>query len=138
MKKSERDKKNAPLDDDILQGREDVLRAKDIIPAAPSSAKEDSGILSLKLSQQSPDQTKIEKNDKEIPQLDLSENIMAGERKVSSAKRTAPVKEDMEREHTRPSSKAYFFNQSTMTTDEENRLLSQIVARDIKKLLQEK
>jgi hypothetical protein len=138
MKKSEKDKQNTPLDDDILEGKKDVLRAKDIIPISPSTTRKNSSVLPQAVSQQTQDKTKIEKKETEIPQFDLAEKIMPQQRKISSVKRKAPAKDNNQEEKVQLRSQPYIFNQSILTNHEENHLIAQIVARDIKRLLQEK
>jgi hypothetical protein len=139
MKKSEQDKQNIPLDDDILEGKKDVLRAKDIIPAAPIAEQEDSPALPATVSEETTDKdvdekTTLEKKDTGVLQFNLAEKIMTEQRKISAIRRKAPTQKDEPHKKVKPRSKRYIFNQTTLTTDEENKLIAQIVARDIKKL----
>ncbi|MHC4130863.1 MAG: hypothetical protein ACYSSP_07750 [Planctomycetota bacterium] len=134
MKDPENNQQKEHLDDDILEGKNDVLRAKDIIPAAPVPIQLDDSPAQLPLSEES----LPEQKDTGIPQLDLDEKIMTRQRKISAVRRRSPAKNDKPQEHKKPREKSYIFNQSTLTTTQENRLISQIVARDIKKLSQEK
>jgi len=127
MKDPENNQKKEHTDDDILEGKNDVLRAKDIIPATPVPVQMDDSPAPLP-----------EQKDTGIPKLDLDEKIMAQQRKISSVKRKAPAQSDKPHKDMELRSKSYIFNQSTLTTAEENRLITQIVARDIKQLSQEK
>ncbi|MHC4265560.1 MAG: hypothetical protein ACYSUK_06465 [Planctomycetota bacterium] len=135
MKDPEKNKKKGHLDEDILEGKEDVLRAKDIIPVSPVPQQDDNPPLSPNISQETPDKkTSPQKEDTQVPRLDLDEKIMTRQRKISSVRRKAPAQDDEQKKNILPRSKQYILNQPNLTTAEENRLIAQIVARDIKKL----
>ncbi len=113
------------IDNDILQCKADVLRARDIIP---SSNKPSQGQL---------------KN--EIPTFDLAEHIMAEQRRSTSTKRKspgrqsqtqdAPVKDAVIRDaiiiEETPVKNQHSFE---FVAPQRNPIISDIVARDIKKL----
>jgi hypothetical protein len=63
---------------------------------------------------------------------------MTQQRKISAVRRTSPAKKDKLEEQKIFRSKSYIFNQSTIITAEENKLVSEIVAKDIKRLSREK
>ncbi|MHC4757153.1 MAG: hypothetical protein ACYTE8_00690 [Planctomycetota bacterium] len=144
MKDSENNNQNGKLDDDILQGKEDVLRAKDIIPASPESQLDETSTIPLDISEETHDETavnrqlleeeELEKEETDIPQFDLAEKILTDQRKLSAIRRKAPVQNEKQQKATRPRSKRYIFKQSTLASTAENKLISQIVARDIKRL----
>jgi hypothetical protein len=143
MKDPEKHEQNEYLDDDILEGKKDVLRAKDIIPEVAKPQLEDTTFSTLKPSEDISDKEENEKTpspkkDTDIPTFDLSEKIMTQQRKISAVRRTSPSKKDKPEEQKIFSSKSYIFNQSTIITAEENKLVSEIVARDIKRLSREK
>lgn len=109
------------IDNDILQCKADVLRARDIIP---SSNKPSQGQL---------------KN--EIPTFDLAEHIMAEQRRSTSTKRKspgrqsqtqdAPIKDAIIIEEKSPIKNQHSFE---FVAPQRNPIISDIVARDIKKL----
>jgi len=138
MKKSHEDRQNEILDDDILEGKNDVLRAKDIIPAAPSTDKDNADILPPAVSEQSEDKTEAEKHQTEIPRFDLDEKIMVPQRKCSSAKRKAYVQSPGTQNVSGPASERYIAAQPVLADAEGSRLIAHIVARDIKKLTRER
>ena len=99
------------LDDDILKSKEDVLRAKDIIPSANSKPPSN---------QKSTD----------IPKLDLGKQIMAQDRKVTAVKRKAPgLPVAAKKEVVKP---AVRLKESEPPAA--SKYIAEIVARDIKRL----
>jgi hypothetical protein len=62
---------------------------------------------------------------------------MPKQRRISSVRRKAPDKDNKSEEKFQPNSHRYILNQSTRKNTEENHLIAQIVARDIKRLLQD-
>jgi len=99
------------LDDDILKSKEDILRAKDIIPSANSKP----------LSNQKP---------ADIPKLDLGEQIMAQHRKVTAVKRKGPGQPiAAEKEVVKPAVKL-----KEPEPPAASKYIAEIVARDIKRL----
>ena len=109
------------IDNDILQCKADVLRARDIIPSSNRPGP------------------KPVKN--EIPTFDLAEHIMAEQRRSTSTKRKspgqqsqtqdAPVKEAIIIEEKSPIKNQHSFE---FVAPQRNPIISEIVARDIKKL----
>ncbi|MHC4293192.1 MAG: hypothetical protein ACYSTX_02770 [Planctomycetota bacterium] len=143
MKDPEKHEQNGYLDDDILEGKKDVLRAKDIIPKAAKPRLDDSSITPLVPSEDISDKEEVEnsptqKKDSNVPNFDLQEKIMTQQRKISAVRRTSPAKKHKPKEQKKPRAKSYIFDQSTLTSAEENKLISQIVTRDIIKLSREK
>ena len=99
------------LDDDILKSKEDVLRAKDIIPSANSKPPSN---------QKSTD----------IPKLDLGKQIMAQHRKVTAVKRKAPSQPiATEKEVVKPA-----MNHKKPEPPAASKYIAEIVSRDIKRL----
>ena len=83
------------------------------------------------------------KSENEIPKFDLAEQILAGQRKFASAKRTAPKKKDtrLKTADVRPQAevqKIYSKERNTqysiLNTDSADQIISDIVARDIQKI----
>ena len=138
MKKSDEYRQNEHLDEDILEGKNDVLRAKDIIPAVSSTDKDNADILPPAVSEQTEDDAQGEKRKTEIPRFDLDEKIMAPQRRRSSAKRKAHVQFPAMKKKSGPVSERYIAAQPALADAEESRLIAQIVNRDIRKLTQKK
>jgi len=71
----------------------------------------------------------------EIPKFDLAEKIMAEQRKITAQKRTAPAqKNQVASQQRQGESMSYAVQQPTMDLSEQ-RIVAEIVARDIEKLL---
>ena len=106
---------NKDTDADIAQCKQDVLRARDIIPSD---------------NKKNPQTTSAD-----IPKLDLAEQIMAEQRKVIAAKRKAPgAKIEAISPPKKTQSRYFYMSQPTQDQSQENRIIAQIVARDIEKL----
>ena len=134
--------KNKKLDADILESKEDILRARDIIPPY-NTAK--SGENHEKTSKKEAEALKagddkllkakeIEEKPMEIPRFDLAEEIMAEQRKITAIKRKSPEKK-MEAE-ARPTVESfrYALEPQGVTTSGQKDIIAEIVARDIKRL----
>jgi hypothetical protein len=110
------DKNSEQIDDDILRCKEDILRARDIMPP---------------YKQQTGENTK--RRETEIPQFDLAEEIMAEQRKLTAIRRKSPGKKT----NVEPVS---YTPQQPMPVPEnpfdsaQGGLISEIVARDIRRL----
>ena len=156
-------------DDDILQCRKDVLRARDIIPGTPRrdegrldnppphkeeanhqpktesekttastpTANESSG--KNKPTPKEPTEIEVgpaaEQEATEIPQFDLAEEILAEQRKITAIRRKAPgVHKEPELETVKAHPSGQAAEQSAATEPEQNRIIAEIVARDIERL----
>ncbi len=108
---------NKQLDDDILQCKEDILRAKDIIPFGNS---------------------KVRTNQKptDIPKFDLAEQIMARHRKVTTAKRKSPGRTIEPEKSKQPAEPVRHVEQIKPPAFEDDQIIAEIVANDIKRLCQ--
>ena len=146
--------KDAQIDDDILQSRKDILRAKDIIPPfkqEPAQAagqeeaaeqKDATGESAERAPQEGKGQAEIapEKaveppQESEIPRFDLAEDIMAEQRRMTAIRRRAPT-ENKEPQEVQLEPAGRRFEPVTSATPQEQRIIAQIVARDIERLLQ--
>lgn len=102
------------IDDDILKSRQDVLRAKDIIPSTSSAPA----------SQQ---------KSADIPKLDLGKQIMAQHRKVTAVKRKSPGQPIAAKKAVAKPSVNLRVPEPP-TASKYNPLIAEIVSRDIKRL----
>jgi hypothetical protein len=95
---------------DKKQAKDRILRAKDIIPGVP---KNNSG-----------------KNEQttNIPKFDLAEEILAEQRKITAIKRKAPAQQR------KVESTGYAVKWPKPVLPEQEQIITEIVARDIKKL----
>ena len=145
------------IDDDILKAKENILRARKAAsrnrqPSNKDSDKSVSSSDSVKGSEKKPaqniplepspmmkavvDANKQKSTDREapdVPKFDVARKILAQQRKVAAAKRTAPVKAQpdkpsaAQRVHARK-------DQIDYTRPGYNNLVAEIVARDIDRL----
>ena len=146
---------NEQTDADILQCKEDILRARDIMPPykktgenatrsddeVEGTAKEEkirhkdttetqaNQIKPGKEKQAEPVRAQQEKN--EIPRFDLAEDIMAEQRKISAIRRKAPVK-TIETQKEEPV--GYTIGQPIPAQPYQQQVIAEIVARDIERL----
>jgi len=136
------DDKNEKLDADILECKEDILRARDIMP--PYNREE------MRKNQEKEDEKEaeavqadeakaleikeIEQGRSEIPRFDLAEEIMAEQRKITAIKRKSPERK-MESE-ARPAVESfrYALEPQRLTSLGQEDIIAEIVARDIKRL----
>ena len=142
---------NEQTDADILQCREDVLRASDVVPPykgdtpktpAEAAKREDDKSLQAKEIEPRPAEAAKRGNDKplqvketgpgraEIPRFDLAKEIMAEQRKVTAIKRKGPGKK------TEPAVEPirYVTEPQGFTLSEQEQIITEIVARDIERL----
>ena len=128
----------------------DILRARDIIPASPPPHKKETDqkpesqktdentaplpkpVVSINKKEES--ETLQEKT--EIPRFNLAEEIMAEQRKIAATKRKAPCKKT-EAERLEPQAEPVGYTTiepSAPTLPEQDRIIAEIVARDIERL----
>jgi stress response protein YsnF len=120
MSEEEKDKQ---IDADIPERKKGILRAHDIIPGRAKDSKNLSGA-------ESPPQIKSE-----VPKFDLAENIMAEQRKATADRRKAPgVKAASQTQKRKVLSTAYNIESQRVSLSEEDRIIAEIVARDIARL----
>ncbi len=134
--------KNEKLDSDILECKEDILRARDIIPPYNREEMRDNQEKAgtkeaepVKADEAKPLETKeIGQGRTEIPRFDLAEEIMAEQRKIAAIKRRGPEKK-METEP-RPAVRPfrYALEPQRLTASGQDDIIAEIVARDIKRL----
>jgi hypothetical protein len=150
---------NEQIDADILQCKEDVLRARDIMPPydkkpRPKAKSQETGektSQSVKKGETTLDDTSqipIEtiaskaaapaepgRGKTEIPKFDLAEDIMAEQRKVTSIRRKAPGKKPAAQSHERKVvSTSYKTVQQAPSLSKQDEIITEIVARDIARL----
>jgi hypothetical protein len=115
---------NEQIDADIQQAKKDVLRARDIIPGAAKHDKPDS-----------PPLPAAEQKQIEVPRFDLAEEIMAEQRKITAVKRQGPGKKTTV-EKVRPQAErlGLTIEPPMLASPEEDRIIAEIVARDIDRL----
>ena len=116
---------NEQTDADILQCKEDILRARDIIPGTSKRDKGDSAPLPLSAGNK----------EGEIPTFDLAEDIMAEQRKTAAIRRKAPGKKNEDKsQELQAETVGHTIGQPTSAKSEQDRIIAEIVARDIEKL----
>lgn len=116
---------NEQTDADILQCKEDILRARDIIPGTPKRDKVDL----------SPLPPSAEEKGVEIPTFDLAEDIMTEQRKTAALRRKAPGKKTEDKsQELQAEVVGYTIGQPILEKSEQDRIIAEIVARDIERL----
>jgi hypothetical protein len=150
--------KDEQIDDDILQSRKDILRAKDIIPPfkqepaqevpqQETAEQKDATGESVEAGEEEKERTEIAQEEpaepaapsqkSEIPRFDLAEDIMAKQRRMSAARRKAPTeKEEPQVQEVELEPAGRRFEPVTTATPQEQKIIAQLVARDIERLLQ--
>jgi len=136
---------NERIDADILECKVDILRARDIIPGGgpPHGPKTHQEInsqinsekiaLTSDIAEASLKDSKLGKTD--IPRFNLAEDIMAAQRKVISIRRKAPDKKaEVQVQQLKAGSISYNIERSTQGLSEQELIIAEIVARDIKRL----
>jgi hypothetical protein len=142
------------FDADTVQRKADVLRARDIIPGSPTR---DEGRLGTpppykNVTGQEPDSQQTGKNEphppaeqrtsleteqqtSEIPKFDLAEEIMVEQRRITATRRKAPGEKDGDHRQEREAESAgYAIGQPSPALSEQEQIIAEIVARDIKRL----
>jgi hypothetical protein len=118
------EEKNKQIDADIEQAKKDVLRARDIIPGGAKHDKSDSPPLPV-----------AEQKQIEVPHFDLAEEILAEQRKITAVKRQAPGKKTrVEKIRTQTEPVGHTIEPPMPSASEEDRIIAEIVARDIERL----
>ena len=144
---------NEQFDVDILQCKADIFRARDIMPgntppykeetrqkpkpqndsenttrsadAAPIPAEKEKSVESVSTQQEK----------MEIPRFDLAEEIMAEQRKITAIRRKAPGKKfEAQPERLQAKPVGYTIERSIPWQAEQDRIIAEIVARDIEEL----
>jgi len=128
----------------------DILRARDIIPASPlphkketdqkpESQKTDENTAPLPkpaVSVNKKEEAETLQEKPEIPRFNLAEEIMAEQRKIAATKRKAPGKKN-EAQRSEPQAEPASYTtigQPAPTLPEQDRIITEIVARDIERL----
>ena len=133
---------NEKMDSDILESKEDILRARDIMPPYNTEKRrenqEKTANKEAEVVKSDDDKSlkakEIEVEPMEIPRFDLAEEIMAEQRKITAIKRKSPERK-MEAE-ARPAvgSFHYALEPQRLTLSGQEDIIAEIVARDIKRL----
>jgi len=139
---------NDRIDDDILQSREDILRAREAVsplehegaqePARQAPAEQKDAI--RESGEPAPQEEAGERacplQKSEIPRFDLSEDIMAEQRRITAIRRKAPAeKKEPDVQEREVESAGQRFEPVKLGGPREEKIISQIVARDIERLL---
>ena len=138
---------NEQLDNDILECKADILRAKDIIPPfgkkrdpKPNPKDQNTAYEVIekhkeKVTQIRTDSKKTQPQQNQVPKFDLAKEIMVEQRKVSSRNRKGPGKDvKPQQPKARLHSSSYAIRQPEAISKGHGRVITDIVARDIKKL----
>ena len=139
---------NQQLDSDILQCRADILRARNTLPLRNNAEPQNNTAAKIKKEipvKEIPPLPKSEmsrkketatpKESPEIPSFDLAEEIMAEQRKITSIRRKAPgQKDNIQRLKPKPQPVNHITKQPIPLLSEQDKVIADIVARDIEKL----
>lgn len=118
---------NKKAEDRRRRRKADALRAEDIIPAKADSKKTKTG-------RKKTSSSKGQK-ESEIPKFDLAEQILAEQRKVTSARRKRPGQTiEPAKKEQGPEPIDYIVEQPTPMALERQQIIADIVARDIERL----
>ncbi|MCX5634930.1 MAG: hypothetical protein NTW55_03685 [Planctomycetota bacterium] len=112
---------NEQFDDDILQSKADVLRAKDILPPYRDKPPQK-------------DAATNPSEKMEIPKFDLAEEIMAEHRKVTAVKRKSPGQKTEPKVQKPVGVAARHTILPGQISSRQMQIISEIVARDIERL----
>lgn len=136
---------NEQVNDD-LRRKEDVLRARDIVPPynKETPPAQDSPRKVPPARDVRADSPAAKEHGGEIPKFDLAEQILAEQRKITAVKRKAPdkgirgqapgKKAEPVTTQTEPESAIHFSMQPSQTLSEQDQIIADIVARDIRRL----
>ena len=136
---------NEQIDADILQCKADILRARDIVPPYKKETRQEpkSQKIGENTTQAQVEQIKTakatsvgaegpEQKRTEIPRFDLAEKIMAEQRRITAVRRKAPGKKTAAQgQESEVESIGYTIGQPTQALSEQERIITEIVARDI-------
>ena len=140
--------KNKQIDADILRCKADILRARDIMPGNAPPYKEEThqkpksqndsenatrlaDAAPIPAEKEKPAESVSTQQEKtEIPRFDLAEEIMAEQRKITAIKRKAPGKKF----EAQPEPVDYTIERSILRQPQQDRIITEIVARDIERL----
>ncbi len=149
-------KGNEQIDDDILQCKEDVLRSRDDaasepegkaaasvkdIPVETAGPKEPSALMEAvveankKTAAKTPELGQAKPKPDKVLKFDLAEEIMSEQRKITAIRRKSPGKK-AQIEPLKSKSVGGDTRQPAPKLSEQNQIIAEIVARDIKKLCQ--
>jgi len=149
---------NEQIDADILQCRADILRARDIVTPYKKETRQEpksqkigenttqaqaEQIKTAKDTSVGPEETEQKKT--EIPRFDLAEKIMAEQRRITAVRRKAPGKKTAahpahrgwagaQGQEPEVESIGYTIGRPTPALSEQERIITEIVARDIERL----
>jgi hypothetical protein len=150
--------RNEEIDDDILQSRADILRARDIVPpygqeaggeskphegseetAGSSGPAETEGRKEERpgedITEAGAQSSGIPQENGEIPRLDLAEKIMAEQRRITSIRRRAPGEgREPEASEVKTGPVVGSVEQRRPAQSDEEQTIAEIVTRDIEKL----
>lgn len=150
---------NKPVDADILKSKADILGARDIVPRcdkkrtqkkSPTHTTEDSVLHKAadekdKQPQKGPgkagvqelpqiEEPQAEPKKSQIPRFDLTDKILAEQRRVTAVKRKAPGSEVIGQERPKTIAADTAAGQPKSSASSEDAIIFEIVARDIKRL----
>ena len=139
---------NEQFDVDILQCKADIFRARDIMPGNTPPYKEetrqkpkpqndsenttrsaDAAPIPAE-TEKSAESVSTQQEKMEIPRFDLAEEIMAEQRKITAIRRKAPGRKF----EAQPEPVDYTIERSIPWQAEQDRIIAEIVARDIEEL----
>ena len=145
--------KNKQIDADILRCKADILRARDIMPGNAPPYKEEThqkpksqndsehatrlaDAAPIPAEKEKPAESVSTQQEKtEIPRFDLAEEIMAEQRKITAIRRRAPGKKfEAQLERLQPKPVDYTIERSILRQPQQDRIITEIVARDIERL----
>lgn len=137
------DNSNKQFDTNSEPRKADVLRARDIIPSAPTydniAGKEENPQETIPNAPYPPavKNTPVETDQKtsEIPKFNLAEKIMAEHRKITAIRRKAPVEKDVnQKQELEAELLKDTAGQPMSPLSEQRQIIAEIVARDIEML----
>jgi len=121
--------RNEQIGGEIPEPEADILRADDIMPPH----KKKTGRKNTREVQVESASAQQEKT--EIPKFDLAEEIMAEQRKITAIRRTGPgERKQPENEELKAEPAGYIAEQPVPAQSYEQRIIAEIVARDIERL----
>ncbi|HUT29737.1 MAG TPA: hypothetical protein VMX13_08095 [Sedimentisphaerales bacterium] len=154
----DKDDRDGQIDDDILQSRKDILRSRDIIPpynqepaqeaprreaggqkdatGEPAEPAAQEGEVQAGTAEEEPAGPAEPSQKSEIPRFDLAEDIMAEQRRITAIRRKAPAeKKEAQVQELQVEAAGRRFEPVSPGGPQEEKIIAQIVARDIERLL---